>query len=229
MNRFTKALSSLLTSICLLILLAGPSAAQQAGAAHPSPDQPPSSSPEAKRAQAMETWADSLSVQAATFGAQIVAMYNLRATVCFGDKSKASPGKLWLFDEIATPAIAAETGYVTPNVNVLYGFGFADLGKEPYILTAPDSGGRYYMIEIVDMWTNAFAYPAGEHSGYKGGKFALVGPGWKGKLPAGVKRIDSPTRWIELQPRIHVKDEADLPAAQNVIHGIKLQSLSEYN
>ena len=33
------------------------------------------------------------------------------------------------------------------------------------------------MIEIVDMWTNAFAYPAGGTSGYKGGKFALVGPG----------------------------------------------------
>ena len=41
------------------------------------------------------------------------------------------------------------------------------------------------MIEIVDMYTNAFAYPAGGASGYKGGKFALVGPGWQGELPAG--------------------------------------------
>ncbi len=55
------------------------------------------------------------------------------------------------------------------------------------------------MIEIVDMWTNAFAYPAGGASGYKDGKFALVGPSWKGELPAGVRRIDAPIRWIELQ------------------------------
>ncbi len=115
---------------------------------------------------AQRAWAGSLALQAATFGAQVVAMYNLRATVAFGPKSKAAPGKLWLFDDISTPTIAEESGYVTPNVNVIYGFGFADLGQEPYILTTPNSEGRYYMIEIVDMWNNAFAYPAGEHSGY---------------------------------------------------------------
>jgi hypothetical protein len=179
--------------------------------------------------QAQKAWARSLAVQAATFGSQIVAMYNLRATIAFGPKSKAPPGKIWLFDAMPTPKVQEEAGYVTPNVNVLYGFGFADLGQQPYILTAPDSHGRYYMIEIVDMWTNAFAYPAGEHSGYKGGKFALVGPGWKGKLPADVKRIDCPTRWIEIQPRVHVKNEADLPGAQKVLNGVKLQSLAEYN
>ena len=103
--------------------------------------------------------------------------------------------------DISTPQLAKESGYVTPNVNVIYGFGFADLGQEPYILNAPDSKGRYYMIEIVDMWTHAFAYPAGEVSGYQGGKFALVGPGWKGTLPEGVSRIDCPSRWVELQPR----------------------------
>jgi hypothetical protein len=114
-------------------------------------------------------------------------------------------------------------------VNVVYGFGFVDLGQQPTILTAPNSNGRYYMIELVDMWTNAFAYPAGGASGYEGGKFALVGPGWKGELPAGVKRIDCPTRWIELQPRVFVKDEADLEAARKVINAITLQGLSEFN
>ena len=57
------------------------------------------------------------------------------------------------------PRWPPKSGYVTPNVNVVYGFGFADLKQEPHILAAPDSVGRYYMIEVVDMWTNAFAYP----------------------------------------------------------------------
>jgi hypothetical protein len=111
---------------------------------------------------------------------------------------------------------------------VIYGFGFADLGAEPVILTAPNSEGRYYMIEVVDMWTNAFVYPAGGISGYKGGKFALVGPGWQGTLPPDVKRIDSPTRWLELQPRVYVKDEADLAAARKVLAGVTLQPLSQF-
>ena len=174
----------------------------------------------------MRDWARSLALQGATFATPIVAMYNLRSTVAFGPSAKAAPGTIWNFDQIATPTIAAETGYVSPNVNVLYGFGFADLGQEPYILTVPDSDGRYFMIELVDMWTNAFAYPAGGASGYKGGKFALVGPGWQGELPPDVKRIDSATRWVELQPRVYVKNEADLPGARAVLHGIKLQTLS---
>jgi hypothetical protein len=111
---------------------------------------------------------------------------------------------------------------------VIYAFGFVDLGADPVILTAPDSGGRYYMIEVVDMWTNAFVYPAGGGSGYKGGKCALVGPGRKGTLPSGVKRIDTPTRWLELLPRMYVTDEADLAAVRKVLVGVMLQPPSEF-
>jgi hypothetical protein len=71
-------------------------------------------------------------------------------------------------------------------VNVIYGFGFMDLAQEPIILSAPDSRGRYYMIEICDMWANAFAYVGGLETGYRGGAFAPVGPGWEGDVPAGV-------------------------------------------
>ena len=183
-------------------------------------------SPEQEKA--IEAWAATLAVQAATYAAPLVAMYNLRDSVAFGDKPKAKPGDLWRLEDIATPKLAAESGYVSPNVDVVYGFGFADLGAEPVILTAPNSGSRYYMVEVVDMYTNAFAYPAGGTSGYKGGKFAFVGPGWKGTLPEGVTRIDAPTRWIEFQPRVNVKSEADLPEARKVLQAITLQGLSQY-
>jgi Uncharacterized conserved protein len=181
-----------------------------------------------EQVKSIEEWAHSLALQAATFAAPIVGMYNLRQTVATGPEPKAKPGTLWRMPNISTPELAKESGYVTPNVNTIYGFGFMDLSEEPVILTAPDSQGRYYMIEIVDMWNNAFAYAAGKQAGYKGGKFALVGPGWKGTLPEGVKRIDSPTPWVELQPRVHVKNQADLPAAQAVLAAITVQGLSEY-
>jgi hypothetical protein len=117
---------------------------------------------------------------------------------------------------------------VLPNDSVLYGFGFLDLRQEPVILTLPDSDGRYYMVETVDMYTNAFAYPAGVTNGYKGGKYAMVAPGWKGKLPAGLKRIDCPTPWVLIQPRIHMPNPSELAAARKVLAGITLQGLSEY-
>jgi hypothetical protein len=181
-----------------------------------------------EQAKAIKAWAHSLAVQAGTFAAPIVGMYNLRQTVATGPNPKAKPGTLWRLPNITTPKIAEEAGYVTPNVNTIYGFGFMDLSREPVVVTAPDSHGRYYMIEIVDMWDNAFAYAAGKKVGYKGGKYAIVGPGWKGTLPQGVKRIDSPTPWVEIQPRVHVKNQADLATAQKVLKAITVQGLAEY-
>ncbi len=175
-----------------------------------------------------QQWVQSLALQAATYGVPIVAMYNLRNSVAFAPQAKARPNQLWRVSNIATPAIAKQLGYVTPNVNVIYAFGFADLGQQPLILKAPNSRGRYYMVEIVDMWTNAFAYVGGSATGYAGGTYALVGPGWHGKLPLGIKRIESPTRWVELQPRVYVKDQADLAPAQGVLNGITVQGLAQY-
>jgi hypothetical protein len=117
---------------------------------------------------------------------------------------------------------------VTPNVNTIYGFGFLDLGAEPIVLSVPDSDGRYYMVEIVDMWTNAFAYAGGVATRYKGGKFALVGPKWKGELPPDLQRIDCPTRWVLIQPRVHLINQDDLPGAQKVIQAIAVKGLAEF-
>ena len=106
-------------------------------------------------------------------------MYNLQAAISVGPNRKVPPNEIWRVDNIANPTVAAQAGYVTPNVNVIYGFGFMDIGQQPIILEAPDSEGRYYMVQMVDMWTNAFAYVGGVATGYKGGTYALVGPGWQ--------------------------------------------------
>jgi DNA sulfur modification protein DndE len=181
---------------------------------------------EAARAKALEAFSDAIGFAAATWGGPLVTMYNLRYNDAVGPHAKAKPNTIWRMDDISTPELSREAGYVTPNVNTLYGFGFLDLSAEPMILSVPDSRGRYYMVEIVDFWTNAFAYAGGVATGYKGGRFALVGPGWKGKLPGNLKRIDCPTRWVLVQPRVHVRDRADLPAAREVLAAITVQGLS---
>ena len=171
-----------LQSIALLAALtvvAGPVVAQKDA------DSGVKASPE--QIKAMADWTYTLAVQAATYGAPLVAMYNLRDTVTFGAKPKAKPNEIWRMEDISTPKLAAESGYVSPNLDVVYGFGFADLGAEPIILTAPDSGGRYYMIEICDMWSNAFAYPAGGASGYKRRQIRAGGAGLEGHTTCGCK------------------------------------------
>ncbi len=180
----------------------------------------------AERAKALAAYGEALAVAAASWGSPLVTMYSLRYNDAVGPYRKAPVNAIWRMEDISTPELSQEAGYVTPNVNTLYGFGFLDLAAEPIILTVPDSHGRYYMVEIVDFWTNAFAYAGGVATGYKGGKFAIVSPGWKGKLPPNVKRIDAPTRWVLVQPRVHVLNHDDLPAARAVLEAIKVQGLA---
>jgi DNA sulfur modification protein DndE len=179
---------------------------------------------------ALKQWSHAHALAAASWGAPLVTMYALRYNDAVGPKAKAAPNSLWRMENISTPELSQEAGYVTPNVNVIYGFGFLDLRREPVVLSVPDSHDRYYMIEIVDMWTNAFAYIGGKATGYQGGRYALVGPGWSGELPPGVKRIDCPTPWVLLQPRVHVyrDGKVDLAGARGVLQAIEPTGLSQF-
>jgi DNA sulfur modification protein DndE len=98
-----------------------------------------------EQVQAIGSLVKSLIIDAATYCAPIIAMYNLRYAIAFAPTAKSKPGGIWRFGEIATPQVVRQTGYVSPNVNVVYGYGFVDLRREPVILSVPDSHGRYYM------------------------------------------------------------------------------------
>lgn len=217
MKPFLKTCSMLFAFIGVLTLTA---------ATDPKVQEEPKFTP--KQGKTLSDWSYALALDAATWGSPPVIMYTLRYNDAVGPKVKAAPNSLWRMENITTPSIAEQEGYVLPNDSVLYGFSFLDLRREPVILSLPDSGGRYYMVETVDMWTNAFAYPAGVTNGYEGRKFAYVGPGWKGELPPGVKRIDAPTPWILIQPRVHMPNPGELAAAREVLADITLQGLSEY-
>jgi len=161
-------------------LLAGVTAMTAASSPTLGQQQAPAATYSPAQTKALEDMSYAIALNAATWGSPIVTMYALRYNDAVGPKVKAAPNNLRRMENITTPSIAEEEGYVLPNDSVLYGFGFLDLPREPVILTLPDSHSLYYMVETVDMWTNAFAYPAGVANGYKGGKFAYVGPGWKG-------------------------------------------------
>lgn len=170
----------------------------------------------------------SLALQAANWGLPIVIMYTLRYNEALKPDAKSKPNNIWRLDNIATPSLSEKLGIVTPSVNVIYGFGFLDLNKEPIILNVPDSNNRYYVVQLVDMYTNSFAYAGGVATGYKGGQFAIVGPGWQGTLPENVTPIYAPTPWIVILPRVHVMNETDVPAAKKVLDEITVKGLAQF-
>ena len=91
--------------------------------------------------EAWKNWSYSLALQAATWGGALVTMYDLRHNDAVGANAKARPNSVWRMEDVSTPELSKQAGYVTPNVNVIYGFGFLDLRQEPVVLQAPDSHG----------------------------------------------------------------------------------------
>ena len=90
---------------------------------------------------------------------------------------------------------ASDHTIVRMNVDTLYSLAWLDLSKEPMVLSLPDTHGRYYLMPMLDAWTNIFASPGKRTTGTKAGNFAITGPGGAGKLPVGVTQIKAPTNW----------------------------------
>jgi len=117
---------------------------------------------------------------------------------------------------------------VRPNYDTLYSVVYLDLTDGPIIISTPDTGERFYMLEMLDMWTDAFANPGKRTTGTKAGNFALVPPDWIGNLPDGVTRINSPTGMVWVIGRTQTNGAADYKAVHKIQAGFKLTKLSEW-
>ncbi len=117
---------------------------------------------------------------------------------------------------------------VRMNVDTLYSFATLDLTAEPIILSVPDTNGRYYLMPMIDAWTNVFASPGKRTTGTKAGNFAITGPNWTGQLPSGMTEYKSPTNSVFIGGRTQTNGPADYAAVNAIQAKYKLTPLSAW-
>jgi hypothetical protein len=117
---------------------------------------------------------------------------------------------------------------VRPNFDTLYSLAYLDLTKEPMTVSVPDTGGRYYLLPMLDMWSDVFASPGWRTTGTQAGNFLITPRGWSGTVPAGFTQIEAPTPYVWIIGRTKTDGPPDYDAVHQIQAGYKITPLSEW-
>lgn len=118
----------------------------------------------------------------------------------------------------------------TPNSDTPYSWLALDLRSEPMVLTVPPmNDGRYFSIQLIDLYTHNFAYIGSRTTGNDGGHFLIVGPDWNGETPKGISKVIKPETELMLAVyRTQLFSPADLKKVEEIQKDYQVQSLSEF-
>jgi hypothetical protein len=105
-----------------------------------------------------------------------------------------------------------------PNADTLYTESWLDVSKEPWIVSIPEMGDRYYIVPMLDGWSEVFAVAGSRTTGGKPQTYAVTGPGWTGALPQGVTQLKSPTGMVWILGRIY---STGTPEDYNAVHALQ--------
>lgn len=113
---------------------------------------------------------------------------------------------------------------VTPANDLLYFCGWVNLKQAPAWLTAPAPTGRYFVVELLDAYTENFLNVGTRKVPPNGGRFMLTGPSTPPQTASDAVQVVCPTDVVWLLGRVLVSGDADFEAAKQFMQGFTLQS-----
>ena len=170
-----------------------------------------------------------LGVEAYIYGYPLVTMEMTRRVMTNVEKPEGTRAPMGQFVRMRQYPDATFRDVTAPNADTLYTSAWIDVGQEPWVLSLPDASDRYYLFPMLDGWTDVFQVPGKRTTGTGPQKYAITGPGWKGKLPVGVKQYKSPTSMVWLLGRIYCTGTPeDYRAVHKLQDEISVVPLSSY-
>jgi hypothetical protein len=123
-----------------------------------------------------------------------------------------------------------DTAIVTPNSDTPYSFIGADLRAEPIVISVPEiEKGRYYSVQLVDMYTFNYGYIGSRATGNGAGTYMIAGPNWTGETPSGIKKVfRCETDFSFVGFRTQMFGAADIDNVKKVQAGYRVHTLSTF-
>lgn len=128
--------------------------------------------------------------EAYTFGFPIVDNSRIQYAY-FVDKQNPEYKAPWnVLKNIPRVFTPADKAIQTANSDTPYSWIGLDLRTEPIVFTIPViEKGRYWSLQLVDLYTHNFDYLGSRTTGNNGGSFMIAGPNWKGEKPKGITKV----------------------------------------
>jgi hypothetical protein len=117
---------------------------------------------------------------------------------------------------------------VRVNFDTLYSVAWLDLTRDAQVISAPDTNGRFYLLPMLDMWSDVFASTGWRTTGTKASTFLLTPAGWTGDVPQGITRISAPTPYVWIIGRIKTDGPEDYAAVNKLQSELKVTPLSRW-
>jgi hypothetical protein len=169
-----------------------------------------------------------IAIDAYVYGYPLVMMDQARRVMTNVREPEGMRAPTGQFARMRTYPTASNHEVAAPTTDVLYTMAWLDVSKEPWVLSIPDAHDRYYLFSLLDGWTTVFQAPGKRTTGTTPQKYAITGPGWKGKLPSGLKQYKSPTSIVWVLGRIYCtgtrEDYAAAHAMQDACSAVPLSS-----
>lgn len=169
-------------------------------------------------------------MQAYIYGFPAIMYAGLRWQWIEGPKGEVSMGvnEYWHSRALSDPKLQYGG---SPNRETPYSLAFLDVGKEPVVLTVPPNPDqRYYTLQLMDFYSDTIGYIGVRATHNVAGDYLVTGPGWKGKVPAGIKgTIASWTPSVLIAGRTFTDGSADdLVRMRAFQDGYRITPLSHY-
>jgi hypothetical protein len=174
--------------------------------------------------------AKQIAIDAYIYGYSLITTEVTRVQMTNVDKEQGSlQGPVGQFINVQRYPPGDYRGVSAPNADTLYSAAWVDLGSEPTVFSHPDMGDRYYLFPMYSLWMPVIDSPGKRDAGGKAANYLLTGPSWSGRVPAGMKRINSPTRYMLILGRTYANGtEADYKAVNELQAQYKLVPLSKF-
>jgi hypothetical protein len=176
-----------------------------------------------------EDEARDIALDAYVYGYPLVTMEMTRRVMtntATADDKRAPVGQFAKARWYATPT---DRDVAAPNADTLYTVAWLDLSKGPVVLGIPEMKDRYYTMPLLDGWTDIFRVPGKRTTGGHPQKYLLTGPGWRGRVPAGMTECKAPTQTVWILGRIYSDGtSADLAEVHTLQDQFLLVPLAAY-